>query len=198
MTTTITVTNLKGGSGKTTSAANLAHAAANLGYRVLAVDSDPQGSLLEWAQLAGWELEVIALAKPSIGAELHRIAGTSFDVIIIDTPPAGGPLAQAAMRAADRLLIPVAPTTAEVNRVLHTYEAAGEAGAGADAFILLNRCVPNARSTGEARGVLTDQGYDVLRTEIPRREALAQGLGAPVDPARGYHGYQNVIKEILA
>ena len=41
----IVVANCKGGVGKTTTAFHLAHALALYGYRVLAVDLDPQGSL---------------------------------------------------------------------------------------------------------------------------------------------------------
>jgi chromosome partitioning protein len=41
----IAVTNFKGGSGKTTTAAHLAQYLALHGYRVLAVDLDPQASL---------------------------------------------------------------------------------------------------------------------------------------------------------
>lgn len=197
-TTTITVTNLKGGSGKTTTAANLAHAAGNLGLKVLAVDSDPQASLLEWSRLAAWEIPVIALAKPSIAKDLAGLAGARYDVIIIDTPPAGGSLADAAMKAADQIVIPVAPTTAEVNRVKHTYDAAQAAGARSPMRVLLNRCIPNARSTADARDVLAGNGWNVMAAEIPRREALAQGLGGPVDPSRGYHGYTSVIREVLA
>lgn len=42
---TIAVVNRKGGVGKTTTAANVAHALARDGYRVLALDLDPQGHL---------------------------------------------------------------------------------------------------------------------------------------------------------
>jgi chromosome partitioning protein len=44
----ITVTNNKGGSGKTTTTVNLASAFAERGLRVLVVDLDPQGSATEW------------------------------------------------------------------------------------------------------------------------------------------------------
>ena len=41
----VTVINFKGGSGKTTTAAHLAQRLALTGYRVLAIDLDPQASL---------------------------------------------------------------------------------------------------------------------------------------------------------
>ncbi len=51
----VAVTNFKGGSGKTTSAAHLAQYLALAGYRVLAVDLDPQASL---SALFGYQPEI--------------------------------------------------------------------------------------------------------------------------------------------
>ena len=45
MATTVSLINMKGGVGKTTIAAQLAHAADKDGLRVLAVDLDPQSNL---------------------------------------------------------------------------------------------------------------------------------------------------------
>ena len=45
---TIAVTNYKGGSAKTTTTVNLAGALGELGYRVLVLDMDPQGSATAW------------------------------------------------------------------------------------------------------------------------------------------------------
>jgi chromosome partitioning protein len=52
---TITVTNHKGGSAKTTTTVSLAAALGELGYRVLVVDLDPQGSATAWlGHPEGW------------------------------------------------------------------------------------------------------------------------------------------------
>jgi cellulose biosynthesis protein BcsQ len=45
----ITCAGLKGGLGKTTTAAYCAHALAEFGHRVVLLDADPQGSVTRWA-----------------------------------------------------------------------------------------------------------------------------------------------------
>lgn len=68
----ITVINFKGGSGKTTTAAHLAQKLALDGYRVLAVDLDPQASL---SALHG--------VQPEFDL---RDGGTIYDAIRYDDP----------------------------------------------------------------------------------------------------------------
>ena len=70
----ITVINFKGGSGKTTTAAHLAQKAALDGYRVLAIDLDPQASL---SALHGFQPEFDLLD-----------GGTLYDAIRYDDPVA--------------------------------------------------------------------------------------------------------------
>lgn len=68
----ITVINFKGGSGKTTTSAHLAQKAALDGYRVLAIDLDPQASL---SALHGFQPEFDLLD-----------GGTLYDAIRYDDP----------------------------------------------------------------------------------------------------------------
>lgn len=68
----VTVINFKGGSGKTTTAAHLAQKAALDGYRVLAIDLDPQAS---FSALHGFQPEFDLLD-----------GGTLYDAITYDNP----------------------------------------------------------------------------------------------------------------
>ncbi len=63
------IANQKGGVGKTTTAVNLGAALAELGYRVLVVDLDPQGN-----------------ATTGLGVNARNLDSSIYDVILHDVP----------------------------------------------------------------------------------------------------------------
>lgn len=199
MTKIITVMNLKGGSGKTTTTAHLAHAYAAQGLSVVIIDADPQQSLMRWASQADWELPVMGKAEPKLYARLHGLIGDRFDVALIDTPPldekAG--IVYGALRASDTVVIPLQPTMLEVERLPDVWHAIDEVEALRDdeisAFVLFNRTITNASSTAIHRATVEDSGHRVLQTTIPRREAIAQAGGAPITDL---YGHDLVAKEL--
>jgi chromosome partitioning protein len=65
----LAVTNQKGGVGKTTTAVNLGAALADLGFRVLVVDLDPQGN-----------------ATTGLGLNTRDLQSSMYDVILHDAP----------------------------------------------------------------------------------------------------------------
>ena len=65
----ISIANQKGGVGKTTTAVNLGAALAEMGYRVLVIDLDPQGN-----------------ATTGLGISHRNVEGSIYDVIMNDTP----------------------------------------------------------------------------------------------------------------
>ncbi|MDQ6616192.1 MAG: AAA family ATPase [Actinomycetota bacterium] len=65
----LAVANQKGGVGKTTTAVNLGAALAELGYRVLVVDLDPQGN-----------------ATTGLGINSRNLEATIYDVLLHDVP----------------------------------------------------------------------------------------------------------------
>jgi chromosome partitioning protein len=66
---TVAIANQKGGVGKTTTAVNLSAALADLGYRVLVVDLDPQGN-----------------ATTGLGINARNLQFSIYDVLMRETP----------------------------------------------------------------------------------------------------------------
>jgi chromosome partitioning protein len=65
----VAIANQKGGVGKTTTTVNLGAALADLGFRVLVIDLDPQGN-----------------ATTGLGISHRNVEGSIYDVIMNDTP----------------------------------------------------------------------------------------------------------------
>lgn len=89
--TVYTFANLKGGSGKTTSAVSIAEALAREGHNVLAVDLDPQGSLSRWL-----------VSRSDAVTSLLR---GNADGVSIQTADLGGAPGRIDVLAADRSLV---------------------------------------------------------------------------------------------
>ena len=194
---TITVANLKGGSAKTTTAAFLTTAFLNTGFGVLAIDSDPQGSLLAWSQSQSWP-SVAGLPIKDMHRRIKGIVPPGTAIVVIDTPPRGekGGIVYGALRAADLVVIPMAPTPMEHERLNSVMEAIAEVDDGDEpikAAVLLNRVTPRATSTGTFRDRILESGVTVLDTMVPRRELYAQAFP---DPIIDVGAYGDAAKEI--
>lgn len=77
----------KGGCGKTSTARNLAVAAATDGFTVATMDLDPQNTLTQWFERRpdqAVEITNFTASLDDVG-DIESIAG--FDLLIIDTPP---------------------------------------------------------------------------------------------------------------
>lgn len=112
----ISVVNLKGGAGKTTTAAHIGAACAEQGGRVLVMDADPQRSLAKWHKAAALPFELAEMASARLHREIPSLTG--WDVIIIDTPPhRERGITVSAVRAATHVLVPVAAAGIETEEM---------------------------------------------------------------------------------
>jgi len=109
----IAVLQQKGGSGKTTLAANLAAAAHLEGLRTILIDMDRQGSAIDWAGARpdGSKLDGLVVVGHDRPLSLPRFAEVTqgFDCVLIDGPPRLDDVTRSAAAAADVALLPVQP-----------------------------------------------------------------------------------------
>ena len=184
----IAVANLKGGTGKTTSAVYLAHAMAGDGSTLL-IDSDPQGSALSWSETAGdLPFPVIALPVTNIHRQIDALAGR-YTHTVIDTPPGHTGIVASALRSVGLVLVTVTPTILDLDRLNATLFLIDEARAlndGLDARVLLTRVRQATRSQREVRATLVEDKIPVLATEIPLRESIALAGGTVIGDLAEY------------
>src|SRR5271169_6620164 len=192
----------KGGAGKTTLAASLAVAAAERGERVIALDLDPQASLLRWGKrretAKTWNKVVIEPVEgerlPRLRAIVEGLAGVGFTLAIFDTAGADNAAARLVTEAADLCLLPARPTRLDVDATAATFRAVFLAKRKA-AFVL-NQCPPTYRSSraSDAAKDLSRLGVlaePMLSARIDFQDAIAAGLGV-TEYARGSRAAQEI------
>jgi len=191
----LAIANLKGGTGKTTTAV---HLAAGLGRRArtLLVDADPQGSATEWAGLiADRPFDLVAAADPDLHRRLDELTA-GYEHVVIDTPPSHEAIVRSAVLAVDEVVIPLAPSLMDINRLRPTLELLGavESLNAPTVRVLLTRVRANTRTGRLSRETLETLGIPVLLTEIPLLEAYVTGFG--LLPPDG-HRYGALLDELL-
>lgn len=187
----------KGGTGKTSSAVYLALGLSRTG-RTMAVDCDPQGSLMMWREQAGdtWPLALSVISLPSRTA--HRTlldVSADYDHCVCDSPPGDHGIIRSAIMAADVALVPVAPTGLDLSRLRPTFELLAELEPvhPVEVGVVLTKVRHGTRSAREARQVLEELEYPVLDSVIPLAESYAGAYGSvPADLA----AYADLLAEI--
>jgi chromosome partitioning protein len=175
----ISLINQKGGVGKTTAAINLASALSQRNFRVLMVDADPQGSVLQWqATGANRDFDVVQLSAPELDAQIgnHR---QTFDHVVIDSPPALSGISQAIAAASDLAIIPIAPSSLDIWSSRETIQLVTDVGRthpGLAARLLVYRKIPGTRLAAEAREALASYELEIFKTEISQRIAYVEAI----------------------
>lgn len=180
----ISISNLKGGVGKSTVAINLSGYLAK-SSKVLLVDADPQGSITTWLNLKLKNNPEKLLTKNLIVSDesfsfedlktlKHRFK--IYDYIIIDCPPEDAVIMRTALVVSDFVIIPVAPSPFDVSSTKKTITTINE-GFNSKAIKVKPYMLVSQKATGtvlgrEVKGALKVYKFPVLRTEIYRREIL--------------------------
>ena len=181
----VTVAQQKGGSGKTTLAANLATGFLRQGRTVALVDTDPQGSLGRWfmTRLEAGEgepdMEFATSSAWGITYETRKLAA-AHDIVIVDTPPKADSDLRPALRCADLVVVPVSMSHVDLWATEGVLDLARREGK--EALIVLNRARANTRLGAEVTQKAEELMARIAVTQIANRviyaEALGQGRGA--------------------
>lgn len=180
---------IKGGSGKSTTAVNLAVIRASQGHDVLLVDADDQETATDFTQLRNEKLDgkagytSIKLTGAAVRSEVLRLA-QKYDDIIIDTGGRDTASQRAAMTVADLLLVPFVPRSFDVwtiERVASLVHEMQPANPKLRACAFLNRSDSRGQDNAEAAAVLREApGILLLDVAIGTRKAFgnaaAEGL----------------------
>ena len=178
---TIAFVTQKGGSGKSTLASSLAVAAQEMKEKVCVIDTDPQGSLTNWAKTRETgDIEVIASGAARLPALLAQLKAKGFTLAIIDTPGAEGPASAAAMVVADLNIIPSRPSMFDLWASAKTRAALKDVGG--DFVFLLNQCPPAQQTARVQDGVetLEEMGgliSPLVLARVDYQEAVRHGWG---------------------
>lgn len=195
----LAVGNLKGGSGKSTTAVHLALGLARTG-RVLVADADGTNrTVLKWSTLAeDWpaNVTVVGWEVPDLAKRIRGIEA-DYDHVVIDTGPQRPDILKQALLATGNLLVTVGPSPVELEQLPDTFALAAEVDALRETFaqVLLVRVRARTRSGAEARGYLNSKGLPVMAAEVGLREVYPLSFGAvPADLG----DYDAVLDELAA
>lgn len=173
--------NQKGGVGKTTLAIHIAAALTLKGRSVLLVDSDPQGSALDWASTRKDNslFPVIGLPKNNLHKEIPSHA-SRYDDVVIDGPPRVNELARSAILASDMVLIPVQPSPYDVWAAKEIIDLLEEASVFKEKQIyrfVINRKIVNTAIGRDVVEALSNYKTPVLSSSIGQRVVFAESAG---------------------
>lgn len=179
----ISLINHKGGVGKTTLAINIAFYIASKDQKVLLIDADPQGSVLQWQAICDNNtFDVIHHPKDTLHADIIELA-KDYKYIVIDAPPSNLGINLSILLTTNLAILPIEPSPLSMwaskktvalikNARRHNSRLAGH-------FFISRRVVGTALGR-DVREALDSIDMAVAKTEICQRtdfvRSLKQGL----------------------
>ena len=172
--------NSKGGSGKTTISVHVARELQKRKQRVLLIDSDTQGSALDWSAVTEGEyFSVVGIDRPVLENEVKKLSG-DYDWIIIDGAAKAEKMIVSTIKAADFIIMPVKPSPLDVwaiSGLVDAIKARQEItdGMPAAAF-LISQSVKGTLLEADVLKALDDYELQTFTTLIHNKQAYPKAM----------------------
>ena len=201
MTKIISITQQKGGAGKTTLTVNIGCYLASLGYKILLMDTDPQKSLTMWFDLRenyhpNNTIDIVTETF-DMATEYHK----KYDFILIDTPPHASFAANKVIRLSDYVVIPAQLSPLDIWASQATLDMACKSNI--HHILVLNRVPAQGKIAKDLHSALLENELPLARTTIGNRNsfiyAFLQGMGVvESEPfSRATEEIKNLTAEII-
>ena len=177
----ITISQQKGGSGKTTLAVHLALAFIKYhNLKVAVIDTDPQGSLGKWFMIRTEKKisnDNLTFKTASLwGAQYEsKTLKKDHDIVIIDTPPKIESDARPSIESADLVLIPVAASHVDFWATGAIVDIAKKANK--KILIQINRSSQRSKLISKTNEFIKSLDLSATKTIIGNRQIFASSMG---------------------
>lgn len=188
----LSISNLKGGVGKSTIAQNIAVRLAQMGKKVCIADTDTeQKTTSKWASLRMSD----AVSVPVFGISIDKVSQeilalkSNYDVVVVDGTPALTELTTRIIILSDLVVVPILPGGGDIwalENFLARYEEAKitkeSYGGKVSVAVVVNRYSERTTLDREVLNAISEFGIKVLNTKLSNRvsyrEATISGMGA--------------------
>ena len=177
----ITISQQKGGTGKTTLAVHLALAFIKYhSLKIAIIDTDPQGSLGKWFMIR----EEKKISNDNLTFKTASLWGAQYeskslkkdnDIVIIDTPPKIESDARPSIESADLVLIPMAASHVDFWATGAIVEIAKKANK--KILIQINRANQRSKLISKTNDFIKSLNLSATKTIIGNRQIFASSMG---------------------
>jgi len=177
--TVFSICNIKGGSGKSTTAIHLAAYLHNKKIKTAVVDCDGQQTISAWINLVS-NLEDVTIFKSTNPDDIEDAIlelEQTHDAVIVDVAGSSEELMKIVLSLSNRTLIPLAPSpldiTSTVSTIKQVIRARRRTAKEISATVLLNKVVKNTTLAQETREMFVNyDGIEFSSVEVPQTQRL--------------------------